>query len=87
MLLAVLEILPNYAKIMPEFPNYAPDFRNYAHKNDVDSVHIGEQKQTTKYNVFQICCCWKFICVLWQFVSALSCPNRARRICQKRPSN
>ena len=32
MLLAVLEILPNYAKIMPEFPNYAPDFRNYAHK-------------------------------------------------------
>ena len=32
MLVAVLEILPNYAKIMPEFPNYAPDFRNYAHK-------------------------------------------------------
>ena len=25
MLLAVLEILPNNAKIMPEFPNYAPD--------------------------------------------------------------
>ena len=44
-------------------------------------------KTTPKYNVFQICCCWKFICVLWQFVSALSCPNRARRICQKRPSN
>ena len=31
-MLAVLEILPNYAKIMPEFPNYASDFRNYAHK-------------------------------------------------------
>ena len=32
MLLAVPEILPNYAKIMTEFTNYAPDFRNYAHK-------------------------------------------------------
>ena len=27
MLLAVLEILPNYAKIVSEFPNNAPDFR------------------------------------------------------------
>ena len=25
MLVAVLEILPNYAKIVPEFPNYTPD--------------------------------------------------------------
>ena len=32
MLLAVLEILPNYANFMPEFPNYDLDFRNYAHK-------------------------------------------------------
>ena len=32
MLQAMLEILPNYAKIMPELLNYAPDFRNYAHK-------------------------------------------------------
>ena len=37
MLLAVLEILPNYVKIMPEFRNYAPS------QNDVDSVHIGAQ--------------------------------------------
>ena len=30
---------------------------------------------TPNYDVFQINCCCKFICVLWQFVSALSCPN------------
>ena len=42
------------------------------------------EKTTPNYDVFQICCCCKFICVLWQVVSALSCPNRARRICQKR---
>jgi len=44
MLLAVLEILPNYAKIMPENPNYAPDFRNYAHKMTyIPAVDIGAQ--------------------------------------------
>ena len=32
MLLAVLDILPNYAKIMLEFPSYAPYFRNHARK-------------------------------------------------------
>ena len=42
MLLAVLEILSNYAQIMPEFPNYAPD-SELCSQNDVDSVHIGAQ--------------------------------------------
>ena len=77
------KLCQNYARI----PKLCSWFSKLCSQNDVDSVHIGAQKrhQSTD-NVFQICCCWKFICVLWQFVSALSCPNRARRICQKRPS-
>ena len=45
--LAVLEILPNCAKIMPEFPNYAPDFRNYAHKPS-----SGAEKMEIKTSIF-----------------------------------
>ena len=31
---------------------------------------------TPNYEVFQISCRCKFICVLWQFVPALSCPSK-----------
>ena len=74
MLQAVLEILPNYAKIMPDIPNYAPDFRNYAHKisqNDVDSVHIGAQKRHQSIMFF------KYVVVgnLYVFYGSLSQPS------------
>ena len=70
MLLAVIEILPNYAKIMLEFPNYAPDFRNYA-QNDVDSERIGAQKRNQSIMFF------KYVVVgnLYVFYGSLSPPS------------
>ena len=47
---------------MPKFLNYAPDFRNYAHKNDVDSVRVGAQKQ------HQIMMFFKYVVVVNLFV-------------------
>ena len=71
MLLAVLEILPNYAKIMPEFPNYAPDSRKLCSQNDVDSVHISAQKRHQSIMFF------KYVVVgnLYVFYGSLSRPS------------